>query len=138
MGWLELIPLLKRLLPLMSRIAPMLESFIVSRATTSKDTEAALERLAGELKTQLNVGFTAASATHAELRQALTLKTEQLRSLTSEVRLMHTTLDEHDARMEAVELQVAGMARTLRTFALASILMLVICTTLLLAIFLKH
>jgi hypothetical protein len=138
MGWLELIPLLKRLLPLLSRVAPMLEAFVVARASNGKEAEARVERVAADLKGDFKSEFAAAAENHAGLTRTLAEHSEYLRSLNEDVHRLHLASAAHDARMEAVEGQLASAVRQLRTFALLMILLLILCTTLVVAIFLRH
>jgi hypothetical protein len=134
MGWLELLPLLKRLLPLLRRLAPLLETFVAARMAASNDTHAALERFSGELKSELTGELAASAQSHIELKAMLASQAEQLRVLTADVQHLHLAGGEHDARLKAVEAQIAS----LRTFALVTILLLVLCAALLAAILLRH
>ncbi len=134
MGWLELLPLLKRLLPLLRSVAPMLETFLAARMAASNDTHAALERFSGELKSELTGELTASAQSHIELKALLASQAEQLRVLTEDVRHLHVANSKQDARLEAVESQIAS----LRTFALVTIVLLVLCAALLVAILLRH
>jgi hypothetical protein len=134
MGWLELLPLLKRMLPLLRSVAPMLETFMAARIAASNDTHAALERFSGELKSELTGELAASAQSHIELKAMLASQAEQLGVLTTDVQRLHAASGKQDARLEAVESQIAS----LRTFALVTILLLVLCAALLVAILLRH
>jgi hypothetical protein len=138
MGWLELIPLLKRLLPLLSRMVPMLEAFVVARASNGKEAEARVDRVAADLKGDFKSEFASAAQNHAALTQTLAEHGEYLRVLNEDVHRLHLASGVHDARMEAVEAQLAGTVRQLKMFALFVILLLILCTALLVAMFLRH
>jgi hypothetical protein len=138
MGWLELIPLLKKLLPLLSRIAPMLEAFVVARATNGKEAEARVDRVAADLKGDFKNEFASVAENHTALARTLAEQTEHLRVLSDEVRRLRVTSGERDARLEAIVLEVAGMTRSLKTFAIAILVLLVVCVGLLVAIVMRH
>ena len=134
MGWLELLPLLKRLLPLLRRLAPVLETVAAARIAASNDTHAALERFSGELKSEMSGELAASAQSHIELKAMLTSQTEQLGVLSEDVRRLQAASGKQDARLEAVESQIAS----LRTFALATLLLLVLCAALLVVLLLRH
>jgi hypothetical protein len=134
MGWLELLPLLKRLLPLLRSVAPMLETFMAARIASSNDTHAALERFSGELKSDLTGELAASAQSHIELKAMLASQAEQLGILSEDVQRLQAASGKQDARLEAVASQIAS----LRTFALATILLLVLCAALLVAILLRR
>ena len=138
MGWLEVLALLKRLLPLLSRVAPMLEAFVVSRATNGKDAEAAVQRVTAELKSELEGEFAAAAESRALLTRTLADHSERLRLMGDEVERLRVASGEHDARMEAVEMQIARLVRSLKTYAVVVMVLLILCTTLLVAMFLRR
>jgi chromosome segregation ATPase len=138
MGWLELIPLLKRLLPLLARVAPMLEAFVVARATNSKEAEARVERVTADLKGDFKSEFALAAENHAAINRTLAEQTEHLRALSDDVQSLGLARHEHDARMETLESQIAGLARSLKTFAVATLVLLIVCVTLLATLFFRH
>ncbi len=141
MGWLELLPLLKRLLPLLGRLAPTLEAVLVTRAASGKDTEEAVQRFAGSMKAE----FAAAAENHAALAHALESHSEDLRLLAEDVQRLQQTTGQQDARMRAVEVQMDAVAaqmtslsRTVKSFAIVFLLLLLACAGLLTALFLRH
>ena len=141
MGWLELLPLLKRLLPLLSRLAPTLEAVVVARSANGKDTEATVQRFAYSVKTD----FAAAAENHATLSHALEQHSEDLRLLTEDVQRLQQTTSQQDARMRAMEVQMDAVAtqmtllsRTVKSFAVVFLLLLLACAGLLTALYLRH
>ena len=138
MGWLELLPLLKRLLPLLSRVAPMLETFVAVRGAGSKETEAAMERATANLRSQFSSELAASAESRHEVTRTLAEQSGHLRSMHLEVERLRVATTEHDSRMESLETQLSGLARSLKAYAVGVILLLTICITLLIALFLRR
>jgi hypothetical protein len=141
MGWLELLPLLKRLLPLLGRLAPTLEAVLVARTANGKDTEEAMQRFAGSIKAE----FATAAENHTTLAHTLEQHSEGMRLLTEDVQRLQQTTNQQDARtramevqMDAVATQMTSLSRTVKSFAIVILLLLLACTGLLTALFLRH
>jgi hypothetical protein len=130
MGWLEIIPLLKRLLPLLTRVAPMLEGVIAARVSASASNEEAFQRFSGELKGD----FAIAAQNHAELRRSLADHTEHLLVIADDIKQLRVADTQYAARLEEAETQIASMGKWLRAVSIITILLLLVCIFLLSAI----
>ena len=140
MGWLELIALMRRVLPLLVRVAPMLEGYVGARGAMRNDTEA-LDRLAGDLKAQLAAG----TDNHADLKglldaqnQLLEARSGRMQHLADELQRLRAADAEKLARLEQMERHISANTRLLRTASLLTIILLVVCTGLLIALLLRH
>jgi CHASE3 domain sensor protein len=131
MGWLEVLTMLKRLVPLLTRVAPMLETFIATRGAVRNDS-AALERVAGGLKSDL-LSTTAAHRT--EIEAAFSVQAAELRDIRVELKHLR---EEQASRLAEVERGVAATQRTLRGFAIATLVLVILCVALLAALLLRH
>ena len=133
MGWLELIALMKRLLPLLSRVAPMLETYLGARGAVRGDTEA-IDRLSGDLQAQLASG----TQNHLALSDALEAQNSRLLHLSDELQHLRAAQAEGVGRFDRMERQVASAGRLLRTVSVLTVVLLLACVGLLVAILLRH
>ncbi len=134
MGWLEVLAQLKRVLPLLTRVAPLLESFLAVRGSTRGDTEAALERFAGDVKGQL----AATALKHDSVAELLDAQAVQIAALTESVRQIHAREDRVAAGLLEIETAISELSRMLRKWAILLVALLLGCLGLLIAILLHR
>ncbi len=134
MGWLEVLALLKRFLPLLTRVAPMLETFVAARAGSKGDIDAALERMADNVKSQL----AATGQKHDGVAELLGTQAVQVTALAESIRKLQATDDRTAARLLEIESAINALARTLRRMTVLLVSLLVACIGLLVAILLHR
>ncbi len=133
MGWLEVLALLKRLGPTLTRLVPMLEMFVASRGGSRGDTEAT-----NSLHTEIKDELAAAARNHAALVESFAGHASQMAVLRDDLRSMREADESAAARLLALEVQVAalakfaGQAKHLLTAVLGVCILLLVAVALLL------
>lgn len=124
MGWLDIIPLLQKLLPLLARGVPMLEVFVSSRGNTREEMRTTFDQFSTQVRGDI--------ASHqAELSDALAANTERLGHLSSDVARLRSITDAQAAQIAATEQQVSAMAAKLRLLVVLTSVLVVLCIGLL-------
>lgn len=123
MTWLDLIPLLRRLLPALERVAPMLETMVVSRGGGRVDASA-LEQLQQQIAASEAEATAAASRSHREFIAILTEYSRVSRELADEVKQMHSSLDRQAAQIASLHEANGKHAKQLQIMSVIALLLL--------------
>ena len=126
MGWLELLPLLKRALPLLSRVVPMLETLVASRGLARAE-------LARTSSTSAEV-----TQSHGEVVAALEAQSGQLAALAEDVKRLGAADEYFAKRFQAIEGQVSGLQTLLKALAATVVLLLLVIVVLLVVLVHRH
>lgn len=133
MTWLDLIPLLRRLLPALERVAPMLEAAVASRAAGRADASA-LEQLQQQIADHAAESSAAASRSHREFIAILTEYSRVSRELSDEVKQMHSSLDRQAAQIATLYEAQGKQAKQLQ--AIGVIALVLLCALIIMTAFL--
>lgn len=124
MGWLDIIPLLQKLLPLLARGVPMLEVFVDSRGKAREEVRATFDQFSTQVRGDI--------ASHqAELSDALAANTERLGHLSSDVARLRSITEAQATQIAATERQMSAMASKLRLLVMLISILVVLCIGLL-------
>ncbi len=126
MGWLELLPLMKRALPLLLRLVPMLEATLASRS-------------AARAELALPASITAdAAQSQNDVLAVLEAHSGQLATLAEDVKRLGTADEFFAKRFQSMEDQVSGLQTLLKAFATTMVLLLLVAVVLLVVLVRRH
>jgi len=131
MGWLDIIPLLQKVVPLLARGVPMLEVFVNSRGNAREEMRASFDQFTTQIRGDI-------TSQNAELSDALAANTEHLGHLSSDVARLRTITEEQSTRIAASEQKIASMAGSLRALLILTGVLLLICIVLLVLLVAHH
>ncbi len=105
--WPKVIAQLFELLPHVSRLVPMADRFFSSKAAAEKANEAALAAMAEGVRGDLGQ----VTKAHAGLYRQLQELSAQIAEVGDEVKRARLSMEQHEHRMESLELQVTAIGR---------------------------
>ena len=105
--WPKVIAQLFELLPHVSRLVPMADRFFSSKAAAEKANEAALAAMAEGVRGDLGQ----VTKAHAGLYRQLQELSAQIAEVGEEVKRARLSAEQHEHRMESLELQVTAIGR---------------------------
>jgi len=105
--WPKVIAQLFELLPHVSRLVPMADRFFSSKAAAEKANEAALAAMAEGVRGDLGQ----VTKAHAGLYRQLQELSAQITEVGDEVKRARLSMEQHEHRMESLELQVTAIGR---------------------------
>ena len=105
--WPKVIAQLFELLPHVSRLIPVADRFFSSKAAAEKANEAALAAMAEGVRGDLGQ----VTKAHAGLYRQLQELSAQIAEVGEEVKRARLSLEQHEHRMESLELRVTAIGR---------------------------
>ncbi len=134
MGWLEVLALLKRIAPLLGRLAPMLEALLATRAGSRADSDAALARIADDMRGQL----AATGEKHDSLADTLAAQAAQIAALSDSVGQLRKMEGRNAEAFLDLQTSVAALRKLLRMVLAILIVLLLACAGLLAVLVLRR
>jgi chromosome segregation ATPase len=103
--WPKVIAQLFELLPHISRLVPMADRFLSSKAAAEKANEAAMAAMAEGVRGDLGQ----VTKAHVGLYRQLQEQSAQITEVSEEVKRARLSIEQHEHRMESLELQVTSL-----------------------------
>jgi len=130
--WPKVIAQLFELLPHITRLVPMADKYLSSKTASEKANEAAMAAMAEGVRGDLGQ----VTKAHAGLYRQLQDQSAQLAEVSEEVKRARLSIEQHEHRMEALELNIASLGWWIK--AGVSLLILLVAVILGLLIHLLH
>ncbi|SDE87241.1 hypothetical protein [Terriglobus roseus] len=124
MGWLDIIPLLQKVVPLLARGVPMLEVFVNSRGNAREEMRASFDQFTTQVRDDI-------TSHNAELSDALAANTERLGHLSSDVARLRSITEAQATQITATKQQMNAMAAKMRLLVVLISILVVLCICLL-------
>lgn len=109
--WPKVIAQLFELLPHITRLVPMADKYLSSKTASEKANEAAMAAMADGVRGDLGQ----VTKAHAGLYRQLQEQSAQITEVGEEVKRARLSIEQHDHRMEALELRVTSLGLWLKT-----------------------
>jgi hypothetical protein len=103
--WPKVIAQLFELLPHVSRLIPMADKYFSTKTASEKATEAAMAAMAEGVRGDLGQ----VTRAHAGLYRQLQDQSAQLAEVSEDMKRARLAVEQHDHRLEAMELRVASL-----------------------------
>jgi hypothetical protein len=130
--WPKVIAQLFELLPHISRLVPMADRFLSSKAAAEKANEAAMAAMAEGVRGDLGQ----VTKAHVGLYRQLQEQSAQITEVSEEVKRTRLSIEQHEHRMESLELQVVSLGWWVK--AGVSVLVALMAAVLVLLVHLLH
>ena len=108
--WPKVIAQLFELLPHITRLVPMADKYLSTKTASEKANEAAMTAMADGVRGDLGQ----VTKAHAGLYRQLQEQSAQITEVGEEVKRARLSIEQHDHRMEALELRVASLGLWLK------------------------
>jgi chromosome segregation ATPase len=125
--WPKILMQLFELLPHIARLVPVADKYFSQRNATEKATEAALAAMAEGVRGDLGQ----VTKAHAGLYRQLQEQTGQIADMNEELKRARTSIEQHDHRLEALDIKLASLGLWVKGGFSAIILLLAIAIWLL-------
>jgi septal ring factor EnvC (AmiA/AmiB activator) len=119
--WPKLIAQLMEVLPHVTRLIPMADMFFASKSASEKASQAALQALGEDVRTELGK----VTAAHESLYRQLQEHSAQIAAVATDVRSTRTTIESHADRIASLEKAAARI--TLWVQAAVALLVVILC-----------
>jgi chromosome segregation ATPase len=130
--WPKVIAQLFELLPHITRLVPMADRFLSSKAAAEKANETAMAAMAEGVRGDLGQ----VTKAHVGLYRQLQEQSAQITEVSEEVKRTRLSIEQHEHRMESLELQVVSLGWWVK--AGVSVLVALMAAVLVLLIHLLH
>lgn len=108
--WPKVIAQLFELLPHITRLVPMADKYLSSKTASEKANEAAMAAMADGVRGDLGQ----VTKAHAGLYRQLQEQSAQIAEVGEEVKRARLSIEQHDHRMESLELRVTSLGLWLK------------------------